>query len=306
MGQAKQRASTDPLWGKVRKEQHFRGLILTSPMEIQGSTLRLKQGDLHHEELRYALLYWDKLVWPSSAVFRIPSGGDTSYLMQSGILERPDYTIAGDVAQGMLAGVLKAHQDLTEKQPRAWAILEGENSLSYQRDHKSQPQSLSIQLLRSIPIPQGDVPLPEILEFKQRRRDELLLLRAEIERLESKAKLSNDATEFIQLAKDDIDKACCDVLRVCSEWQFPVVLSDKNFEFAFDAEKLVKTYAIASGTTWMTGFDTLLPGASQAISCALGVASQFTVSAKPNLVGLRRNLGPYAYTYRMHKELGRL
>ncbi|MEX5669303.1 DUF6236 family protein, partial [Pseudomonas neuropathica] len=94
---------------------------------------------------------------------------------------------------------------------RAWALLEGENSLSYQRDVASQPQALSIDLLRSIPIPQEDVPLAEILEFKAKRKDELMSLRAEIERLESKAKLSNDPAEFIQLSKGDIDKACCDL-----------------------------------------------------------------------------------------------
>ncbi|MNJ60944.1 hypothetical protein D3C77_567090 [compost metagenome] len=84
------------------------------------------------------------------------------------------------------------------------------------------------------------------------------------------------------------------------------VLADKSFEFSFDAEKMVKTYAITSGATWMTGVDTMLPGASQVIALTLGAASQFMVSSKPKLVGLRRDLGPYAYAYRMHKELGRL
>ncbi|WP_455924263.1 DUF6236 family protein [Pseudomonas putida] len=306
MGQSKQRAASDPLWGKVRQDQRFRGLVLTCPLEITGTSLHVKQASLHHEELRYGLLYWDKLVWPSSRIIGMPGGQDENFLVSSGILDRPDYTVMGDVAQSILAGVLKAHKDLSEKQPRTWALLEGENSLSYQRDGEAHPKALSIELLKCIPIPQGDIPIPEILEFKEKRRDELLLLRAELERLESKAKLANDPVEFIELAKGDIDKACRDVLKVSAEWQFPVVLADKTFEFSFDLEKLIGAYALASGAPWLAGADTVLAGSTQAIAIALGAISQFTVSAKPKLVGLRRDLGPYAYTYRMHKELGRL
>lgn len=305
MGQAKQRKSSDPLWGKVRNEQKFRGLVMTCPMEVSGSKLFIKQTRLHHEELRYGLLYWDKLVWPSSRFIHFANGVDEDYLVSVGALERPDFTVMGDGAQGLLTGVLMAHRELSKRQPRAWALLEGENSLSYQRDVTSQPEALSIELLRCIPIPQGDVPLPEILEFKEKRKDELFHLRVELERLESKAKLSNDPAEFIELSKGDIDQACSDVLKVSSEWQFPVILADKSFEFSFDAEKMVKTYAVASGATWMTGVDVILPGASQVIALTAGVASQFLVSAKPKLIGLKRDLGPYAYAYRMHKELGR-
>ncbi|MEX5683015.1 DUF6236 family protein [Pseudomonas silesiensis] len=304
MGQAKQRKLSDPLWGRVRSEQLFRGLVMTCPMEIAGTKLFVKQSHLHSEELRYGLLYWDKLVWPTSRAVHIANGADEDYLASAGVLERPSYTVMGDVAQGLLASVLMAHEELSQKQPRAWALLEGENSLSYQRDVASQPQALSIDLLRSIPIPQEDVPLAEILEFKAKRKDELMSLRAEIERLESKAKLSNDPAEFIQLSKGDIDKACCDLLKVSSEWQFPVVLADKSFEFSFDSEKLAKTYAWASGPT-LLGIDAILPFSSQVIAVTAAVASQFTVSAKPKLVGLKRDLGPYAYAYRMHKELGR-
>lgn len=306
MGQAKQRKTSNPLYGKVRDEQMFRGLVLTCPMNISGTKLEIKTSCLHPEELRYGLLYWDKLVWPTSRAIHIAGGHEEEYLASIGVLERPAYTVMGDVAQGLLNSVLIAHQDLSAKQPRAWALLEGENSISYQRDVVSKPQALSIELLRAIPIPQDDVPLPEILEFKEKRRDELMLLRAELERLESKAKLSNDYAEFIEISKGDIDKACSDVLKVSSEWQFPVVLADKSFEFSFDAEKMVTAYGLASGATFMTGVDTVLPGASHVIALTAGVASQFLVSAKPKLIGLKRDLGPYAYAYRMHKELGRL
>jgi hypothetical protein len=304
MGQAKQRKTSDPLWGKVRQEQMFRGLVMTCPMEISGSKLFVKQSWLHHEELRYGLLYWDKLVWPSSRAIHFANGVDEDYLASVGVLERPNYTVMGDGAQGLLTGVLMAHQDLCEKQPRAWALLEGENSLSYQRDVTSQPRALSIELLRCIPIPQGDVPLPEILEFKERRKDELLFLRVELERLESKAKLSNDPAEFIELSKGDIDKACSDVLKVSTEWQFPVVLADKSFEFSFDVERMLAASALAGGVALKSGLDLILPGASKVIAATAGVVSQFKVSAKPKLVGLKRDLGPYAYAYRMHKELG--
>ncbi|MCM2317806.1 MAG: DUF6236 family protein [Pseudomonas sp.] len=304
MGQARQRKISDKLYGKVRNSQKFRGLVITCPMRISGSELYVKESWLHPDELRYGLLYWDKLVWPSSRAIHIGGGGDEEFLVSAGVLDRPDYTVWGDGAQGILHGVLNAFKDLQDSQPRAWALLEGENSISYQRDESEKRHALGVELSRCIPIPKGDVPFLEILEFKEKRRDELLLLRAEIERLESLAKLSNDPVEFVELAKHDIDKACRDILRVSSEWRFPIALADKSVEFSFEFDRFITAYGVVNGLAMAPAFESVLPGATQVVAGLAGVASQFKVSAKPKIVGFKKDLGAYAYAYRMHKELG--
>jgi hypothetical protein len=293
---------SDPLFGKVREDQKFRGVILTNPMRIDGGRIQLG-GGLHPEELRYALLFWDQIVWPSSRLIYVDGGPDSEYLESAGVLSRPDYSVDGCAAQGMLAGVLAAHQDLSRENPRAWALLEGPNSISFDREVAGRPRGLGVDLVKCIPVPAGDVPLPEILEFKHRRRDELLLLRAELERLNSLALLSNDPEEFIYLAMEEIDKACRDVLAVSREWQFPVALADKRIEFAPDLTKAAGNAAAAATLNTLL-LEAIMPLSTAFLSGAAAVASQFKLSASPKFVGVRKSLGPYAYAYRIHKELG--
>ncbi len=302
MGEAKRRRMSDPLFGKVREEQKFRGVILTNPMRIDGAQIQFG-GGLHPEELRYALLFWDRIVWPSSRLIYVDGGPDSEYLESAGVLSRPDYSIDGCAAQGMLAGALAAHQDLSRENPRAWALLEGPNSISFDREEAGRPRGLGVDLVKCIPVPVGDVPLAEILEFKHRRRDELLLLRAELERLNSLALLSNDPEEFIYLAMQDIDKATRDVLAVSREWQFPVALADKRIEFAPDLTKAAANAATAAAVGTLL-LEAVMPLSSAVLSSAAAVVSQFKLSATPKFVGVRRSLGPYAYAYRIHKELG--
>ncbi len=302
MGEARQRKMNDPLFGKVGRDQHFRGVVLTNPMRIDGERVQLN-GGLHPEELRYALLFWDQLVWPSSRMVHIEGDDDAKYLESAGVLKRPDYSVNGCAAQGLLAGVLAAHQDLSRENPRAWALLEGPNSISFDREGAGRPRGLGVDLVKCIPVPAGDVPLAEILEFKHRRRDELLLLRAELERLNSLALLSNDPEEFIYLAMQEIDKATRDVLAVSREWQFPVALADKRIEFAPDLTKAAANAATAAAVNTLL-LEAIMPLSSAVLSSGAAVVSQFKLSATPKFVGVRRSLGPYAYAYRIHRELG--
>jgi len=233
----------------------------------------------------------------------IGGGQDADYLESAGVLVRPDYSRDGCAAQGLLSGVLAAYNELERESPRSWALLEGPNSISFNRDVIERPRGLAVDLVKCIPVPAGDVPLPEILEFKHRRRDELLMLRAELERVNSLAVLSSDPQEYVHLALRDIDMACQDVLAVSTEWQFPITLADKRIEFAFDLQKAAANATLAAGGASVV-FEAAMPLSTAFLSVAAGVASQFRISASPKFVGINRSLGPYAYAYRLHKELG--
>ena len=65
MGEAKIRKVTDPSYGTVPKERPMRGLIISNPIHISHDLVSLN-GKLDPSELRFSLLYWDKLVHPRS------------------------------------------------------------------------------------------------------------------------------------------------------------------------------------------------------------------------------------------------
>ena len=66
MGEAKRRKQNDLNFGRVPRDAINRGLVVSPPIEIQGSNLFVKSSSLDPQELRFALLFWDRLVWPSS------------------------------------------------------------------------------------------------------------------------------------------------------------------------------------------------------------------------------------------------
>lgn len=117
MGEAKRRKQSEANFGHVPKAANSRGLVVSPPLEIEGSSLQIKSTSLDPQELRFALLFWDRLVWPSSRAIHIVSGPDESFLESASILTRPDYTVNGDVAQGMAFGQIQAYMDLEKSEP---------------------------------------------------------------------------------------------------------------------------------------------------------------------------------------------
>src|SRR5471032_1489718 len=135
MGEARRRRASDPNFGTVPKAaatsasgaaRAYRGLVMSPPMEIEGTTLKTRGSVLDPQELRFALLFWEKLVWPSSRALYMPGGQDEAFLVAGGILTRPEYTFNGDMAQGMAKTQLQAFSDLNRQEPGVWALAQGE------------------------------------------------------------------------------------------------------------------------------------------------------------------------------------
>jgi len=179
VGEAKRRKASDPNFGKQRPPK--RGLIVSPPLEIKGTSLYVRSSNLDPQELRFSLLLFDQIVWPSSRAIFFASSPDEEFLEQAGVLTRPNYTFSGDVAQGLAKTQIQAFADLDAREPGRWSLAQGENSF-FLHDNLLEPDAGALlELQRAIPIPDKDVPLNEVLEFKRRRNDELQRLRAEID-----------------------------------------------------------------------------------------------------------------------------
>jgi len=298
MGEAKRRAASDPNFGKAKPLKL--GLVVCPPMEIRGSAIHVRSNSLDPQELRFSILLWDKLVWPSSRAVYISGGADESFLESAGILTRPDYTFNGDMAQGMAMTQIQAFMDLDAREPGLWALAQGENSLLL-RDNKLKPDSGALlELTRAIPVPDKDVPLNDVLEFKQRRVDELQRLRTELNTFVAAVNQAEDKEAELRAHIATVDAACADALRVSREWQFPIRLT--NYKASVDLGPLV-TAGVAYGLGTVAGLS-----ASTAILAGIGAA---VAAGAPTLIlrtefgwrGLKKRLGPYRYVYQFHNEL---
>lgn len=299
MGEARRRKQSDPNYGHGgTKRASKRGLVICPPIEIEGTKLRAKSSSLHPLELRFALLFWDRLVWPSSRAIHFASNQDERFLQAAGVLKRPDYTFDGDAVQGIARGQMQAFFDRERSEPGAWALAQGENSLLW-RDGIFEPNAGAfVELHRAIPIPQHDVPLEEILEFKYRRRDELLTLRQHLESFVADIQGADDRPAALRTRLSEIDQACANLLLVGKEWQFPVYLS--NFKASFSLGPFTLVPAVAAG--WALGQPYGLVAAGAAAAAA-GVISTLEMNADYGLRSVKRPASPYRYAYRVHQEL---
>lgn len=301
MGEAKRRAASDPNFGKAKPPKL--GLVVSPPIEIQGTSLHVRSSNLDPQELRYSILLWDSLVWPSSRAIYMSSGPDEAFLESAGILTRPDYSFSGDVAQGIAKTQIQAFMDLEDREPGLWSLAQGENSLLLKDDILEPDAGAFLELTRAIPVPDKDVPLNEVLEFKQRRADELRQLRTELDTFVTAVNQAEDKEAELRTHIGAVDAACADALRVSHEWQFPVQLT--NLKASVDFRPFVTAGAgvvvfgagMASGLAASAAILAGIGGAVAATAPALQLGADF------GWRGLKRRLGPYRYVYQFHNEL---
>jgi hypothetical protein len=264
--------------------------VISGPYDPVGITL-------DPQELRFALLFWDRLAWPDNSAISIPSDLDARFLQRAGILIRPTYFRAlGTVADIMVDVFKTTFNDLDALEPGVWALSQGKNSLLIRDGFLIEGRGALVELHRAIPVPMHNVPLAEILEFKQRRRDELLALRQEIDTFYSGLQSSGDRDFDLQRLVAKIDGACVDLLKVSRERGLSLGLADLKASFDLDAEKMIKWAALGEAVGLSHSLP-LMGGAIGGMAATLKIGKDFGVASK----AFRSH--PYRYVYHVHKEL---
>jgi hypothetical protein len=294
MGEAKRRAAVDPSFGKPK-----RGLIISAPIEISGDSVLVKSGGPDLQELRASLLYWDKLAWPTNNLIHMDGGPDIGFLKSAKILVRPNYAFSGRGSDALVRAQIETLLVLDKQEPGAWALSHGENSILVSGGTLTQGHGVALELYRAIPVPDKDVPLNEVLEFRLKRYEELHSLRLEIDELVKTINLSEEPTAELEKCLQRIDQKCAAAIRVGSEWQFPVRLS--NLKTSFD----LKPFSVVrDGLVAFLGATAL--GATSAVVAGLtGAAALVSVKITGDFgwQGLTARDNPYRYVSQFHKEL---
>ena len=302
MGEAKIRKASDTSYGKVPKERTSRGLIISNPMEIDAAKNYISaKGQLDPSELRFSLLFWDKFVFPRSNLLSPVGDEGEEFLVSVGVLSRPIYTYSGGhPALIAFDTYMRAFSDLEKMEPGVWSLSQGEKSLFINNSATNliNDSGMSLELIRAIPVPAADVPLNEILEFKERRNAELMIFRAHIDKLVLEIQNSPARTdEFNRIAKE-IDAACADLLKVGREWQWPVHFSDFKANFNLDPDKFLR--AVKTGWELLEPYGPIAQTSAAAVS---GLVSTINVKPDISLRSIKAPRGPFRYAQLAHKEI---
>lgn len=174
------------------------------------------------EKLRYFVLYWDKVILTESSFGRSPLNSEMELLAKAGVLGKcvNHIFISGPTpkmqspAKVYIDAMAEAAYQMHDKDPGRWTI-HYPDALSLSGNKTAEMYTAKIELLNCLPIPRADIPLNELLDFKLRKRDELIGLREALDELYAKIASSNDIphsklSEISRLEKAMVDWSKCD------------------------------------------------------------------------------------------------
>lgn len=231
-----------------------RGVVFTT-REI----LQTENGDgfqtgreITAEELNYLVLYWDRLVSPTNNIIHFSLINEEE-LINCGILSRPRFVQNGLIdGQVMTEFHAKTHA-LTLNTLRQsegvvdWRMHFLNEQISIHQEDSEQREVLRFELADLLPVPQKDTPLHEILEFKERRSDELMALHGYLDELYTEVLRSGDFNLQRAKAISGLRKSLQDINELNNQgWRSPIKFNLSS-SFEFDINQIysgaVTTYA---------------------------------------------------------------
>lgn len=233
-----------------------RGLVISCPIKAEAGGRSLKiDTNLDPQDLRFSLLFWDKLDWPESSLLSFGLSQDAQYLIDIGVLQRskmPTPTGAVLMEPAFVDGHRRVYRALDRSEPGVWSLGKGVNSIDFDYADLERDHGISVRLHQVIPVPEKDVPLNEIIEFKEKRRDELLAMRSYLDGIYVKIRALDFSQNAIEREIYLLDKAISDYISVSksSGLRFVKASVDANLDvgrmISASFESYCKTFSISS------------------------------------------------------------
>ena len=195
-----------------------KGIVLSPPFKSLGGGEVRCGGDPDPLELRKYLLYWDEIDYPSNNVIHVTSG-NIEYLLQAGVLKRTRINFSsysgGQGGEMFLLAQEMAFRQNAEREPGVWSIAQLSDTAYYSQQESG--LTVDIELYSLLPVPSVNTPFEDILEFKNRRLDELMGFRLYLDDVYQKVISSADIprSKNSELAK--LESSLHDLDRVLNE-----------------------------------------------------------------------------------------
>lgn len=272
-----------------------RGLVISCPIVIGDRSLKIITSALDPQELRFSLLFWEKLNFPTNNFLHIELDPDTQFLADQGILSRTQFTPELINGMGNLESLfIQAHthafRSLDQKEPGVWSLATGENSISFPQNELEEGRGILLRLHRAIPVPNKDVPLADILEFRNRRRSELLALRYHLESIYQRILSAGDGELALNSEVNNLQNAIVDHIKTSKESG----LTFRNLSFSANLNLVPAALAgIASISTGLPLVSTILNIATASIDIGLG----------PSLKGGKASKTPFRYVSSYYEQV---
>jgi len=195
-----------------------RGIVLSPPFEVlEGGGVKVG-GSPNGIDLRKYTLYWDEIDYADNNIIHIQVDDDLQYLIDAKVMNRTKVAFTGSHRidhKLLIAAQEIAFKHHSKQSPGLWSIAQLSDEL-YFPDAEIGP-SIEFELWNMLPVPAVDVPLPDILEFKERRKEELLALRFYMDDLYQQIVGASDIPRAKITQINKLEAALKDIDRTLSE-----------------------------------------------------------------------------------------
>ncbi|TPL36733.1 DUF6236 family protein [Mesorhizobium sp. B2-4-8] len=269
----------------------MRGLVVSPPIQINGNTVTINSDDLDPQEIRSNLLFWDKLDFPEQNLLGFGLSNDAQFLEGAGILQRTRVHVqSGQLGDILRSTHVEAFRQLDAKEPGQWSIATGERSISFRDNDLDEGRGALVTLYNAIPVPNEDTALADILEFRTKRRAELLALRHHLEDVYQKVISAGDGPLAWNAEVEKLQISINDHIKASREAPIKFRLSDLT------ASLNLTSIGASVAAAYSMGLP-LVPAAIQ------GAIAGIAVSKGASLKKREATPNPFKYVSSYHKEV---
>ncbi len=278
--------------------------IIAAPAKVSGSgtLFRIERG-LSPQELRYFLLYWDKVVIPTTNIMHLALP-DEDEMISTGIISRPRVTFSGSfngetiAAAQILAQTTIAKQLIENDKNIDWVLHQIGNEIILPSNEVIKQQAIRIDLVNMLPAPDESVAIPDILEFKERRSDELKQLHQVLDNFYLEILASPDPSLQTKAVVSNLTNAILDVQKSASErWKIARKI-DISAEINLNVKDILSAAAVGAIFDFYNNLFTIPIGIVVGIAASLiKVRAKVCSTFKPS-----KEKQVFSYISQAHRE----
>ncbi|MBB4348030.1 DUF6236 family protein [Aliirhizobium cellulosilyticum] len=237
------------------------------------------------------LLYWDKLANPTQSNFVVGLPREYEFLETAGIFSNHFVDHFGGTGPDVFRETsLELFDRLEEHDISPWAvygILDPEDKMDVKDG-----RILRVALMSALPIPNQDVPLDDILTFRDRRSAEREALMAHIDDVYQSVVNAPDRPLAEHTALKRLASGAKDQVDAIHESRIPFRLMDLASDFNLVAGVAAAAGSLAIGATWPVALgNSLVAGGSITIGKIAGIGQK------------KKNDTPFRYVGLYHDEV---
>jgi hypothetical protein len=215
----------EPLRGK-------RGLIIGPSGVFDGDSITSKAFDVGL--LRAQVLLWDHITYAdnrgySTGISDVP---DVEFLENVDVFSKPLHLGPGITLHDHVRDAIRqTFEELEAANPGRWAVAAPQGLEGFGPSELVAGRGLLFRLTDALPVPSREVPLDAVLDFKERRRSELLALHLHLQELYDNINESGDKPLAELATFERLDRSVSDYIKAQLETNHPLSWSRVGAKF---------------------------------------------------------------------------